>query len=146
LRLSLDRRGLDLASSGDTELALFACSVGWQRGVLPQLRLRHLIPPERTTDDYLARLIEGIQFSSFVVKLLYRINPVPPRINAWWHLRYVCDLATKFGRKRRFYIAAKNAQRRSRRLYEELVLAAGKSRPSPKLDDVPGAANIPPAS
>jgi hypothetical protein len=130
LRLGLDRRGLELGSSGDTDLAMLACDLGWQRGVFPQLRVRHLIPPERTSEDYLVRLTEGILFSSFVVKLLHQIPAVPPPVNAWWRLKYVCDLATKFGRKRRFYLAAKRAQRRSRKLYEELALGGARSAPS----------------
>lgn len=101
-------------------MALLACVLGWQRGVFPQLRLRHLIPPERTTETYLLRLTEGIAFSSFVVQLLHQIHAEPPRINTWWRLKYACDLATKFGRRRRFYLAAKNAQRRARQLYEEV--------------------------
>jgi glycosyltransferase involved in cell wall biosynthesis len=140
LRLNLDRRGLDLASAGDTEMALFACANGWQRGVFPQLRLRHLIPPERATEDYLVRLTEGILFSSFVVKLLHQINAVPPPIDCWWRLKCACDLATKFGRRRRFYLASKNAQRRSRKLYEEVVLGAARSAPAPKPDVTPDAA------
>jgi len=123
LRTSLDRCGVNLASSGDTDMAMLACAHGWQRGVFSALRLRHLIPPERLSEDYLIRLLEGIQFSVFVVKRLHGIHVVPPRINAWWHLKYFCDLATKFGRRRRFFQAAKRAQRRSRKLYEELSLA-----------------------
>lgn len=123
LRTSLDRCGVNLASSGDTDMAMLACAHGWQRGVFKSLRLRHLIPPERLREDYLIRLTEGIQFSVFVVKRLHGIHVVPPRINAWWHLKYFCDLATKFGRKRRFFQAAKRAQRRTRELYDELSLA-----------------------
>ncbi|HEX5219872.1 MAG TPA: glycosyltransferase [Verrucomicrobiae bacterium] len=123
LRTSLDRRGVSLGSSGDTDMAILACACGWQRGVFTALRLRHLIPPERLSEDYLIRLLEGIQFSVFVVKQLHGINAAPPPINGWWHLKYFCDLATKFGRKRRFFQAAKRAQRRSRKLYEELELA-----------------------
>jgi len=122
LRLHLDRRGVELGSSGDTDMALLTCARGRQRGVFARLRLRHLIPPHRVTEDYLARLIEGIHFSSFVVELLHRINAVPPPINAWWRLKYACDLVTKFGRKRLFFKAAKQAQRRARLLYEEFVL------------------------
>lgn len=121
LRLSLGRCGNGLGSSEDTDMALLACALGWQRGVFTSLRLRHRIPPERLTEDYLVRLLEGIQFSSFVVKRLHGIKAVPPRINTWWWLKYICDLAIKFGRKRRFYKAAKRAQRRARHLHEELV-------------------------
>jgi hypothetical protein len=33
-------------------------------GIIADLKLRHLIPPERLTLDYLSRLVEGIHFSS----------------------------------------------------------------------------------
>ena len=127
LRMKLGRCGVNLGSSEDTDMALFACALGWQRGVFKSLRLQHLIPPERLTEDYLVRLVEGIQFSVFVVKQLHGIKAVPPPTNIWWRLKYACDLAIKFGRKRRFYKAAKNAQRQSRKLYEELAMGAGKA-------------------
>jgi len=120
LRLKLGRCGVNLGSSEDTDMAMLACALGWERGVFRSLRLRHLIPPERLTEDYLLRLTEGILFSSFIVKQLHGIPAVPPRIDAWWHVKYFCDLATKLGRKRRFYKAAKSAQRKARKLYEEL--------------------------
>jgi glycosyltransferase involved in cell wall biosynthesis len=131
LRLNLGRCGVGLGSSEDTDMAMLAGALGWQRGVFQALCLRHLIPPERATEDYLVRLTEGILFSSFVVKLLHQIKATPPPINLWWRLKYLCDLATKFGRKRRFYQAAKRAQRRSRKLYEELALGEPRSAPLP---------------
>jgi glycosyltransferase involved in cell wall biosynthesis len=120
MRISLDRCGASLGSAGDTDMAMLACALGWQRGVFQSLHLRHLIPPERVTEEYLLRLTEGILVSTFVVKHLHGISSVPPAINTWWKLKYLCDLATKFGRKRRFYKAAKKAQRRTRQVYEEL--------------------------
>lgn len=141
LRLNLDRCVVDLGSSGDTDMAMLTCALGWQRGVFKQLRVRHLIPPERVTEDYLVRLVEGIHFSSFVVELLHQINAIPTPINAWWRLKYACDLAIKFGRKRRFFRAAKNAQRRSRKLYEELVLGEARSTPAVSPSETPDGAN-----
>ena len=136
MRISLDRCGASLGSAGDTDMAMLACALGWQRGVFKSLRLRHLIPPERVTEEYLLRLTEGILVSTFVVKQLHGIKSVPPAINAWWQLKYLCDLATKFGRKRRFYKAAKNAQRRSRRLYEELIAGGFKTPSLPRSEAV----------
>ena len=138
LRISLDRCGANLSSAGDVDMVLLTCALGWQRGVFKALRLLHLIPSERVTENYLLRLTEGIMFSNFVVKRLHGIDAVPPPISFWWRLKYCCDLATKFGRKRRFFQAAKRAQRRSRKLYEELEVAklsagsgtAGKARSS----------------
>lgn len=121
LRLNLDRRGANLSSAGDTDMVMATCAAGWQRGVFQRLQLRHLIPPERLTEEYLAQLVEEVQYSGFLVQLLNHSQRIPRPINAWWRIKYVCDLGLKFGRKRRFFRAAKNAQRRARELYEELI-------------------------
>jgi hypothetical protein len=43
---------------------------------------------------------------------------VPEPVGVWWWLKCACDLSIKFGRKRRFFQAAKTAHRRARALYE----------------------------
>jgi glycosyltransferase involved in cell wall biosynthesis len=63
-RFQFDRTGSSLVSGGDNDLAACACELGLGVGLIPWLRLMHLIPPQRLTADYLERLIEGIQFSS----------------------------------------------------------------------------------
>ena len=59
-----DRTGDSLISGGDNDLAACACDLGFGVGLIASLKLTHLIPPERLTDDYLTRLAEGIYFSS----------------------------------------------------------------------------------
>lgn len=59
-----DRTGDSLISGGDNDLAACACDLGLGVGLIAALKLTHLIPPERLTEDYLARLAEGIHFSS----------------------------------------------------------------------------------
>lgn len=63
----LDRRGDMLLSGGDNDLAACACDVGLGVGLIAALKLTHLIPPGRLQEDYLARLIESIAFSSVVL-------------------------------------------------------------------------------
>lgn len=60
----LDRTGDSLVSGGDNDLAGCACDVGLGVGLMPALKLTHLIPPERLTEAYLSRLAEGISFSA----------------------------------------------------------------------------------
>lgn len=60
----LDRTGDSLLSGGDNDLAACACDIGLGVGLVAELGLDHLIPPERLTLDYLSRLAEGIHFSS----------------------------------------------------------------------------------
>lgn len=59
-----DRTGDSLISGGDNDLAACACDVGLGVGLIAGLKLQHLIPRERLTADYLARLAEGTHFSS----------------------------------------------------------------------------------
>jgi glycosyltransferase involved in cell wall biosynthesis len=62
--IQLDRAGNSLLSGGDNDLAACACAVGLGVGLIAALRLIHLMPSERLTVDYHARLAEGIHFSS----------------------------------------------------------------------------------
>jgi glycosyltransferase involved in cell wall biosynthesis len=59
-----DRTGGSLLSGGDNDLAGCACDIGLGVGLIASLKLTHLISPERLTVDYLARLAEGIHYSS----------------------------------------------------------------------------------
>lgn len=63
LRLKLDLSGKQLVYGGDTDIAYFGCSRGLGKGVFPQLRLSHLIPPERCTESHLLRAVEGRAYS-----------------------------------------------------------------------------------
>jgi glycosyltransferase involved in cell wall biosynthesis len=68
--LQLDRTGSSLLSGGDNDLAACACDLGLGLGLVSDLRLTHLIPPERLTADYLARLAEGIFYSAVLIAYL----------------------------------------------------------------------------
>ncbi|NEQ84393.1 MAG: glycosyltransferase family 2 protein [Moorea sp. SIO2I5] len=67
IRLLLDRNGEDLSSAGDTDMALSACDVGLGMGRFTKLKLKHLIPAQRTTPQYIAKLREGFGYSSVLL-------------------------------------------------------------------------------
>ena len=69
-----DRNGKSLLSGGDNDLAACACDIGLGVGLIASLKLTHLISPERLTEDYLARLSEGIHFSSTMLDAEYGIR------------------------------------------------------------------------
>lgn len=77
-RVQLDRAGGSLLSGGDNDLAGAACDLGLAVGLMSALRLTHLIPPERLSADYLARLAEGTHFSAALLDAAYGI-PVTSR-------------------------------------------------------------------
>lgn len=76
--VQLDRTGTSLLSGGDNDLAACACDVGLGVGLVSALKLTHLIPPVRLTEDYLARLAEGIAYSSILLDRERSITH-PPR-------------------------------------------------------------------
>lgn len=67
-RKSLDRRGTNLISGGDTDLVLTACDIGYGWGVFPELTLEHLIPSERLEWQYMMKLLTGITASVTVLR------------------------------------------------------------------------------
>jgi glycosyltransferase involved in cell wall biosynthesis len=69
-----DRNGKSLLSGGDNDLAACACDIGLGVGLIASLKLTHLISPERLTEDYLARLAEGIHYSSTFLDWEYGIQ------------------------------------------------------------------------
>ncbi len=76
-RFQFDRTGDSLLSGGDNDLAACACNIGLGVGLVTTLKLDHLIPAGRLSLDYLARLAEGIHFSSVLLDAEYGIAPSP---------------------------------------------------------------------
>ena len=71
-----DRIGTSLLSGGDNDLAACACDIGLGVALIACLKLTHLIPKERLTEDYLAKLAEGIHFSSTLLDAQYGIAQI----------------------------------------------------------------------
>jgi glycosyltransferase involved in cell wall biosynthesis len=76
IRLLLDRRGDDLSSCGDIDLAVTACDLGYGIGRFTGLRLTHIIPEHRLREEYLSRMIESTSCSSKLLDAVRnRIEP-----------------------------------------------------------------------
>ena len=74
LRRALDRKGGSLLSSGDTDMALVGCDLGFGTGIFTRLGLTHLISKKRVQPEYLFRLHEAIGVS---LKILAAIRGQP---------------------------------------------------------------------
>lgn len=110
-----DRRGGILSSGGDKEISLVCCSNGLGMGVFPELRLTHLIPRERVSEDYLVRMAEGARVSDLLLE--YKWNNTAPFD---WRTS-VALLASALRRRRvdrRMRFAAVRAGIKARRLIE----------------------------
>lgn len=109
-----DRRGKDLIGGGDAEICYVSCGLGLGMGLFPDLRLTHLIPNHRLTEDYLVRLTEGQQISGHLVYFKWHgIVPRAPYSGAEL-LRVVKNLALRRGVNRRMYLAQCRARQRAR--------------------------------
>jgi len=84
--MDLDRKGSSLVSGGDIDLALTAYDSGLGTGMFPRLHTTHLIPKARMTVDYLCRLLEGIEYSTHLLRNQRNPGYTPPqdsRLNGW---------------------------------------------------------------
>jgi glycosyltransferase involved in cell wall biosynthesis len=113
--LLMDRTGASLLSGGDTDLASTACDIGLGIGLFASLKLAHLIPRERLTEDYLTRLLEGLAFSGIVLES-FRTKERPQRST---HLKSKLADILRMGlmpaRERRFLRAVRKGERGARR-------------------------------
>jgi glycosyltransferase involved in cell wall biosynthesis len=73
VRRSLDRAGDSLASCGDTDIGILACELGMGTASFAGLRITHLIPERRTTQQYMSRLVAGKAESQVVLSSLYQL-------------------------------------------------------------------------
>jgi glycosyltransferase involved in cell wall biosynthesis len=74
-----DRQGTSLFGGGDTEISFVCCSHGLGTGIFPELKLIHLIPPHRVSEDYIVRLAEGISISNTLLRYKWQhIIPQSP--------------------------------------------------------------------
>lgn len=116
LRLSLDRQGASLSAKGDDDLALTALDFGLGMGRFKALRLRHLIPKERLSADYILRLQQGLARSHVLLEYI-RHQHLPaqrPRWREW--LRLALDYLQTSGMKRRMVVAARQGRQEAENL------------------------------
>ena len=62
-RRQLDLQGKDQVYGGDTDIAYTGCEMGYAMGVFPELKLKHLTPPTRCTEEYLLKNYEAHAYS-----------------------------------------------------------------------------------
>jgi glycosyltransferase involved in cell wall biosynthesis len=70
-----------LGAGEDTEISLRIRRAGWQIWYSPELRLRHVIPPERMSLAYLRRLHRGFGRADVFLRSLYRAPQPHPRLD-----------------------------------------------------------------
>ncbi|MBR8832767.1 MAG: glycosyltransferase [Stigonema ocellatum SAG 48.90 = DSM 106950] len=111
-RADLDRKGQILSSCGDSDLAYTACDIGLGTGQFTSLKVTHLIPPSRLSEDYLLRISEGLSYSGTVLEYFRGKLPATP---TWKSSSiYLLYLRLRYGvRRRRFYEATQKGLRQA---------------------------------
>jgi hypothetical protein len=106
-RLMLGRKGNQLTSCEDSDLAFTACDIGLGTGQFTALKLTHLMPSGRLEEQYLLRLIEGMEYSHTLLDSLRGKLPVLPVVS--WQSRLLeCYRSLRMSpRDREFYQARK---------------------------------------
>jgi hypothetical protein len=108
-RRALDRKGSSLASGGDSDLALCAVDFGMGTGRFASLRLTHLIPKERMTEEYIVKLFAGFAASSVILDSLRR-KPQSSSDKSWLgFLRFGWQLLRTSPLERRIMLASREA-------------------------------------
>ena len=100
LRLRLDRIGNRLWGGGDADINYTATFMGLGCGVFKDLRLTHIMPPERLKEAYLLRLVEDMTCSSLVLHWLWGREITLPsrsqRIYDWYRNRFISRQERRF--------------------------------------------------
>lgn len=82
-RLALGRTGTSLASAEDMDLWYECLEMGLGSGLFPELRLTHLIPPNRLKPEYLLRLVEANHYCLTLLKCIRGYEKVPAPSRGW---------------------------------------------------------------
>jgi hypothetical protein len=108
-----DRQGKSLLSGGDIEIGIISCDMGLGMAVFPELRLTHLIPRERITEDYLLKIFEGTSLSNYL--LAYKWRSAIPRnpLTILGLLELSANALILRGIERKKFFAGKRAARKA---------------------------------
>lgn len=112
-KILLDRAGASLLSGGDSDLAICACDLGLGIGLFTSLRLTHLIPAARLTEDYLVSLVEGLACSSVLLSSFRSNNGGPSSPKLSTAAADVVRLLIRNRRERRFFRAVRSGERKA---------------------------------
>lgn len=110
----VDRIGQHLSSCGDTEICYVACRNGLGMGIFPQLKVLHLIPKERLSQEYIVRIAEGVQTSALLLDYKWQGTAIPSLARPAALLRAVFGAIRSRGLARQVHLARLRAARMAR--------------------------------
>ena len=95
LGMLLDRKGDALNSCGDNQISWTACTMGYGRGVFPELRVLHLIDRRREQRAYLLKLAQGHAYSHAILNAIHGLptDPTENEPNIWQVIQAAASLS-----------------------------------------------------
>jgi glycosyltransferase involved in cell wall biosynthesis len=116
LRRLLGRTGVGMGAGEDSDIGWCAVDLGLGTGRFRALRLTHLIPQGRLSQDYIVRLFAGFAGSGEILDFLRRHKP-SPAVQPWrQQLRFLLDYFRASGVKRQILVCSRKARYEARRL------------------------------
>jgi glycosyltransferase involved in cell wall biosynthesis len=110
------RKGSALVCHEDYEIAYVGCSLGFGMGVFPELRMIHLIPKERLSDEYFIRHAEGNEFSAGLLAYKWLGSAPPDPFSSKGILSMVKNIVLTGGFHRRHHLAIVRGRIAARRM------------------------------
>ncbi|WP_461789879.1 glycosyltransferase [Pedobacter sp.] len=118
-RKRLDRTANSLVSGGDTDMILTALDMGYGMAVFKSLKMQHIIPPERLTEHYLLKLMEGLKYSHIILSKLRGNQDIKYRYDFIDFVKNNYYLFRLKGRAKRFYKAKIRGESKAFRFIEQ---------------------------
>jgi len=112
------RVGKTLLSAEDVEISYVACSLGRGRGIFPALKLTHLIPKERLSEDYFVKIREGARISDWLLQYKWLGVSPPSPYSLFGLLSVLKQFLISQGINRRMYLAELRAKIKARDIIE----------------------------
>lgn len=113
------RRGQDLVGGEDDEISIIACKMGFEMGIFPELKLIHLIPKNRLTEQYLIKIREGLSLTDLLLAYKWQgsipLDPLSPR----GLLSFAKNVLFRRGVDRRMYLAYRRSTIKARCIIAE---------------------------
>jgi len=113
------REGDSLLGHEDFEMSYVACHMGLGMGQFPALKISHLIPKQRITEDYLVKLYEGGRTSNMMLACKWQGIPVDSPFTVRGILSILANVLARRGIDRRMYFANLRTRIKARRLIAE---------------------------
>lgn len=119
--------GKNFLRGEDDDICYSAQTVNLGVGMFKDLRLTHLIPAERLTEEYLCGLTEGIVYSGYIVSYLWKKPVRPPVPSLRSRLSYWRQYSKMSRLEKRFADARVRAEQRAWETIRELEKLSAKN-------------------